>query len=98
MCGRGTIDAEAPCVGGRETMDAEMAFVVLPKWKFLLWRQVETNSDLLLRRFRLFAFKIQNFSSKHKLHLFDPPVYGAAFFTIDQEMLKVLFFSWSCQT
>jgi hypothetical protein len=34
------------------------------------------------------SFKIQNFSSKHKLHRFDPPVYEIAGFEISQLVLK----------
>ncbi len=47
---------------------------------------VETISDFLFRKFCLFlSFKIQSFSSKHKLHLFDPPVYEIDCFNISDE-------------
>ena len=37
---------------------------------------------LPILRFCLSVFKIQTFSSKHKLHLFDPPFQGVAIFII----------------
>ncbi len=50
---------------------------------------VETISDFLFSKFCLFlSFKIQSFSSKHKLHLFDPPVYEIDCFNTDQVMSK----------
>ncbi len=49
-----------------------------------------------LAKFCLFlSFKIQSFSSKHKLHLFYPPVYEIDCFNTDQVMSKscLLYFS-----
>ena len=54
---------------------------------FLCW-QAETLSDLLLSKYLLFSFKIMSFSSKHKLHLFYPPVYEIEFFSSDHFMVK----------
>ena len=46
------------------------------------------NSALLLSKLSLFmSFKMQNFSSKHKLQRFDPPVYEIACFKIDHLMV-----------
>ena len=49
-------------------------------------------------KFCLFlSFKIQSFSSKHKLHLFDPPVYEIDCFNTDQVMSKSCLLSFSFQ-
>ncbi len=54
--------------------------------------------DFLFSKFCLFlSFKIQSFSFKHKLHLFDPPVYEINCFNTDQVMLKSCLFSFSFQ-
>ncbi len=59
---------------------------------------VETISDFLFSKFCLFlSFKIQSFSSKHKLHLFDPPVYEIDYFSTDQVMSKSCLLSFSFQ-
>ncbi len=59
---------------------------------------VETISDFLFSKFCLFlSFKIQSFSSKHKLHLFDPPVYEIYCFNTDQVMSKSCLLSFSFQ-
>ena len=59
---------------------------------------VETISDFLFSKFCLFlSFKIQSFSSKHKLHLFDPPVYEIDCFNTDQVMSKSCLLSFSFQ-
>ncbi len=39
-------------------------------------------------RVGVLSLKIQSFSSKHKLHLFDPPVYEIDCFNTDQVMSK----------
>ena len=59
--------------------------------------QVETSSDLLLSKNCFSAFMMHSFSSKHKLHLFDPPEYELACFKIDHVMVKCSFFSLSFQ-
>ena len=51
---------------------------------FLCW-QAEIISDLLLS-------KQLSFSSKHKLHLLDPPVKEIDFFIIDHFMVKSVLF------
>ncbi len=57
---------------------------------------VETISDFLFSKFCLFlSFKIQSFSSKHKLHLFYPPVYEIDCFNTDQVMSKSCLLSFS---
>ncbi len=59
---------------------------------------VETISDFLFSKFCLFlSFKIQSFSFKHKLHLFDPPVYEIDCFNTDQVMSKSCLLSFSFQ-
>ena len=40
---------------------------------------------------------MRNFSSKHKLHLLDPPLYEIACFNIDQSILKPCLFSSNSQ-
>ena len=40
---------------------------------------------------------MHSFSSKHKLHIFDPPEYELACFMIDHVMVKSSFFSLSFQ-
>ncbi len=58
----------------------------------------KTISDFLFSKFCLFlSFKIQSFSSKHKLHLFDPPVYEIDYFNTDQVMSKSCLLSFSFQ-
>ncbi len=59
---------------------------------------VETISDFLFSKFCLFlSFKIQSFSSKYKLHLFDPPIYEIDCFNTDQVMSKSCLLSFSFQ-
>ncbi len=82
---------------GRQTMHAFLTFLRLFIKCFFRWLHVETISDFLFSKFCLFlSFKIQSFSSKHKLHLFDPPVYEIDCFNTDQVMSKscLLFFSF----
>ncbi len=43
------------------------------------------------------SFKIQSFSSNHKLHLFDPPVYEIYCFITDQVISKSCLFSFNLQ-
>ena len=83
--------------GSSETIRVFAELLTLLILNFLLCRQVEMISDLLFNRKCLSAFMIQSFSSKHKLHLFDPPEYEAAFFKIDQIILKSCFFSCNVQ-
>ncbi len=53
---------------------------------------------IFFSKFCLFlSFKIQSFSSKHKLHLFDPPVYEIDCFNTDQVMSKSCLLSSSFQ-
>ncbi len=55
-------------------------------------------SDFLFSKYCLFlSFKIQSFSSKHKLHLFDPTVYEIDCFNTDQVMSKSCLLSFSVQ-
>ena len=59
--------------------------------------QAETISDLLFSMLSLsFTFKIENFSSRHKLHRSDPPEIEIACFKIDHFMVKscLLFFKF----
>ncbi len=59
---------------------------------------VETIYDFLLSKICLFlSFNIQSFSSKHKLHLFDLPVYEIHCFNTDQVMSKSCLLSFSFQ-
>ena len=65
--------------------------------KILLWWHDETNSDLLFSKHALpFSFEIKSFSSKHKVHLFDRPVYKITCFTIDHVKSEswLLFFKY----
>ena len=86
---------------GCQTMHAFLAFLRLFIRCFFLWLHVETISDFLFGKFCLFlSFKIQSFSSEHKLHLFDPPVYEIDCFNTDQviKFLKrslIVNFIWS---
>ena len=48
----------------------------------------ENFASFILSKLSLFkSFKMQNFSSKHKLQRFDPPVYEIACFKIDNLMV-----------
>ena len=82
---------------GVETMQAFLeclglfTFSVLLMLNLFLCLQVETSSDLLLSKSCFSAFIMQSFSSKHKLHLFDPPEYELACFRIDHVMVKFCF-------
>ena len=49
-------------------------FVRCFTWNLFLWWQAETICDPLLSKYLLFSFKILSVSSKHKLHLFHPPL------------------------
>jgi hypothetical protein len=65
---------------------------------FFLCLHVDLISILLLSKQFLFSsFKIQNFSSKHKLHRFGPPVYEIARFKICQLILKSFLLSFNAQ-
>ena len=83
---------------GVETMQAFLEFFglftfsVLLMLNLLMCLQVETSADLLLSKNCFCAFIVQSFSSKHKLHLFEPPEYGLACFRIDHVMVNFFFF------
>ena len=75
---RGRVGVQIPCIP---------FFVRWFTWNLFLLLQAETISDLLLSKYLLFSFKMLSFPSKHKLHLFDPPVYEIEFFIIDHFMV-----------
>ena len=81
-----------------ETMQAFLEFFGLFTFSVLLMLnlflrlQIETSSDLLLSKNCFCAFIVQSFSSKHKLHLFEPPEYGFACYRIDHVMVKFCYF------
>ena len=75
---RGCVGVHIPCIP---------FFVRWFTWNLFLRWLAETISDLLLSKYLLFSFKMLSFSSKHKLHLFYPPVYEIEFFIIDHFMV-----------
>ena len=53
---------------------------------FVTCRHFENNSDRLFKKFFFFAFISKSFSSRHKLHRFDPALYAATCFIMDHLM------------
>ena len=72
---------------GVETMQAFLECLGLFTFSVLLM----LNLFLCLSKSCFSAFIMQSFSSKHKLHLFDPPEYELACFRIDHVMVKFCF-------
>ena len=77
----------------RQLTDYVLLFIILHwlrhyylSWCLVTCRHFENNSDRLFKKFFFFAFINKSFSSRHKLHRFDPALYAATCFIMDHLM------------
>ena len=78
----------------RQLTDQVLLFIILHwlrhyyylSWCLVTCRHFENNSDRLFKKFFFFAFINKSFSSRHKLHRFDPALYAATCFIMDHLM------------